>query len=405
MINLFESAWVIARRDFIATVYTRSFILFLLAPLAIAAFSGLVGYAGSGADDERPRVAVIADSATTEAMVAARQRLVGFMSEASMPDLRVIAPAQDVRLQARILLADPEERLSAVFSGTLAEPLLTGPTRADNFASRRTALILSEAQQAEALRGFRPAPLARDVVPEAVGNLSELRELLARLAQVVIFMITVLLATLLLSNLVEEKSNKIIEVLAAAVPLDAIFLGKLIAMLGISLVGIAVWGGVIVAGTFLSVQLLPPGVELPGIAPAVGWPVFVVLLLLYYTTNYMLLGSLFLGVGAQASNIREIQSLSMPVTFLQLMVLLLAMTVIGGDGGTVAWIAHILPFSSPLAMLAMAAQTDSIWPHLLALVWQCVWVAIMIRLAAGLFRKNVLKSGGRESWLPRFRRA
>ena len=44
-----------------------------------------------------------------------------------------------------------------------------------------------------------------------------------------------LLATLLLSNLAEEKPNKVIEVLAAAVPLDAVFLGKLIAMLGISL--------------------------------------------------------------------------------------------------------------------------------------------------------------------------
>ena len=58
-----------------------------------------------------------------------------------------------------------------------------------------------------------------------------------------IFTVTLLLATLLLSTLVEEKTNKVIEVLAAAVPLDAIFLGKLIAMLGISLVGLALWGG------------------------------------------------------------------------------------------------------------------------------------------------------------------
>ena len=54
-------------------------------------------------------------------------------------------------------------------------------------------------------------------------------------------MLTMLLAGMLLSNLVEEKSNKIIEVLAAAVPIDAIFLGKLFAMLAVSLVGIAVW--------------------------------------------------------------------------------------------------------------------------------------------------------------------
>ena len=46
---------------------------------------------------------------------------------------------------------------------------------------------------------------------------------------------------MLLSQLIEEKSNKVIEVLAAAVPVDAIFLGKLFAMLAMSLVGITVW--------------------------------------------------------------------------------------------------------------------------------------------------------------------
>ena len=46
---------------------------------------------------------------------------------------------------------------------------------------------------------------------------------------------------MVLSQLIEEKSNKIIEVIAAAVPIDAMFLGKLFAMLAASLVGIVVW--------------------------------------------------------------------------------------------------------------------------------------------------------------------
>ena len=51
----------------------------------------------------------------------------------------------------------------------------------------------------------------------------------------------VMLAGMVLSNLVEEKANKIIEILAAAIPMEALFLGKLFAMLGVSLVGIATW--------------------------------------------------------------------------------------------------------------------------------------------------------------------
>jgi len=77
---------------------------------------------------------------------------------------------------------------------------------------------------------------------------------------------------MVLSNLVEEKANKIIEVLAAAVPMDAVFFGKLLAMLGVSLVGIAVWGSV--AG----LALLAGGGGLSMLStPAVGWAMFLAL--------------------------------------------------------------------------------------------------------------------------------
>ncbi len=46
---------------------------------------------------------------------------------------------------------------------------------------------------------------------------------------------------MVMSQLIEEKSNKIIEVIAAAVPIDAMFVGKLFAMLAASVVGIIVW--------------------------------------------------------------------------------------------------------------------------------------------------------------------
>ncbi len=59
---------------------------------------------------------------------------------------------------------------------------------------------------------------------------------------------------------------------------------------------------------YLFVQVVQDFVTLPQVGPAVGWPIFVLLVLLYYGANYMLLGALFLGIGAQASNIREIQT-------------------------------------------------------------------------------------------------
>ena len=130
---------------------------------------------------------------------------------------------------------------------------------------------------------------------------------------------------MLLSQLIEEKSNKVIEVLAAAVPVDAIFVGKLFAMLAMSLLGIAVWtvagAAAIAAYSTRGLSGLPP--------PAVGWPAFLALVLVYFAMSYLLIGSVFLGIGAQASTVREVQTLSMPVTMAQVVIFAFASAAVG----------------------------------------------------------------------------
>lgn len=397
MMGVFEAAWVIARRDFVATVYSRSFVLFLLAPLIMFAFALIAGQMADEAEQaaSQPVVALVVDSDTAARLETARRELAAATSERSFPALRPVSPAEDLPVQARQLLADEEEGYSAVFNGSLDRPILVGPTRIDEGVGDRMGLVVDRARRSRALEeaGAVPvaAPIERVVTEQAAGNLQSRRRQLAGGGIMLIFFVTLMLATLLLSNLVEEKSNKVIEVLAAAVPLDSVFFGKLIAMLGISAVGLSLWGGMVALGYFLF-QVLQDWMALPDVSPAVGWPAFILLLLLYYCANFMLLGGLFLGIGGQASNIREIQTLSMPVTLLQVMVFLLAMTVVGREQGALSWFAHVFPFSSPLAMVAFAAKYETLWPHLLALAWQAAWVVLIVRVSARLFRATVLKS-------------
>ena len=76
MMSLFEAAWVIARRDFVATVYSRSFILFLIVPLIMFGAIVLTSQVVDERTASQPNVAVVADSATVAALTAARDRLV-----------------------------------------------------------------------------------------------------------------------------------------------------------------------------------------------------------------------------------------------------------------------------------------------------------------------------------------
>jgi len=210
----------------------------------------------------------------------------------------------------------------------------------------------------------------------------------AQAGQTLLFLLTMLLAGMVLSNLVEEKGNKIIEVLAAAIPMDAVFFGKLFAMLAVSLVAIVVWGtagGLVLAAGGRSLQELAD--------PAVGWPTFLALGAVYFALAYLLIGSVFLAIGSMATTVREVQTLSLPATMLQLFGFLFATYAMTRPNTSIELAAMVLPFSSPFAMLARAAQEPAVWPHLAAIGWQVLWVLLLVGIGSRLFRTRVMKSG------------
>jgi ABC-2 type transport system permease protein len=216
----------------------------------------------------------------------------------------------------------------------------------------------------------------------------------------ILFFLTIILAGMTLSQLIEEKSNKVIEVLAAAVPIEAIFLGKLFAMLAASVVGIVVW----VSAGALAISLLVEGGTGALPIPAVGSAMFLALVVVYFAMNYLLLGSVFLSIGAQASTVREVQTLSMPVTVAQVLIFGFAALAVGTPNSPMAIAGAVFPLSSPLVMVARAAELPQLWPHLLAIAWQALWVGLIVILSARLFRRTVLKSGPvRRSWWRRAR--
>ena len=87
----------------------------------------------------------------------------------------------------------------------------------------------------------------------------------------ILFFLTILLSGMVLSQLIEEKSNKIIEVIAAAVPIDAMFIGKLFAMLAASVLGIVVWvsAGALLVNVFVKPAASP---ALPAAGASAGRP-------------------------------------------------------------------------------------------------------------------------------------
>jgi ABC-2 type transport system permease protein len=282
----------------------------------------------------------------------------------------------------------------AVLTGGLDRPHLTGAVAEEGQTVGQLRLIIANAR---ALPAATEPALPVTSVQTSSGSLMTDRAFTAQIGQTLLFILTILLSGMLLSQLIEEKSNKIIEVIAAAVPIDALFVGKLFAMLAASVLGIVVW---LSAGALL-IQLVKHGGVATLPVPAVGWTGFLALTVAYFAMNYLLLGAAFLTIGAQASTVREVQTMSMPLTFGQMLVFALASTAVGMPDSPTAFAAMAFPLSSPMAMLARAAEQPQWWPHLLAILWQGLWVALILRFGAKLFRKTVLKSGPRTRWWKR----
>lgn len=388
-----RQALVVARRDFTAVVATPTFLLFLLAPLFMILMS-LLGVTGAvqmtGTSQDKMRLGIIAAPADGPLLEAADRRMRDLLPAEIQPPKLDLIPQHGANSAAvaQALLIQPDPNFVAILYGPLEKPTILKED------GRRSVYLATLAEQVLRDRKAGIAPgtqlsTAQTAEKKVAAPSSSSEHVTGYAAVFGIFFLTLLLAGQSVGMLAEEKSNKVIEILAAAAPLEAVFLGKLIGMFGVALLFVSFWAGLAGAAIALSASFI----TLPPIAAAVGLPAFILLCVFYFTMAFMLLGAIFLGVGAQASTMREIQMMSLPITIFQVAMFGLASAAAGAPESRLARIAEIFPFSSPFAMAARAANEPDIWPHVLALGWQAIWVAVTIWITAGLFRRGVLKSG------------
>jgi ABC-2 type transport system permease protein len=357
---------------------------------------GMSAATASDSGEAKQRIVVIAPADRIAMLTAADQQLRRvFSNPAARPKLRIDAPTQNLAAQAQALFDSDRDEVSAVLYGPLEHPHILRTSSARN----EGAFLAQLAEQTlRAQKAGTAAPMStptRTVITRGQASFSG-RGQIASVGVFGIFFLTLFLSGQAVGTMAEERSNKVIEILAAAVPLESVFFGKLIAMFAVAVLFCAFWALMIVNGA----KLLPDGFmhSFAEAAPAVGNPAFALLFCAYFTMAYMLLGAVFLSLGAQTSTQRELQMLSLPITFFQMGMFALALSAASHPDTPVARFAEIFPFSSPFAMIGRAGNSPELWPHFAALAWQALWVAITVTVGARLFRRGVLKSGNPPFW-------
>ena len=147
--ELVRSAFVIGRRDFMATVMSKTFLLFLLGPL----FPVLMGIAfgGIGArietEAQRPVVAVVAAPDDFARIAAARLRLAAALLDYAVVNLERVDPATDPVAQRQALLRQEKPPVLGVLEGGLAAPRFTGAVHGEGRTLRQLHWMIADARR------------------------------------------------------------------------------------------------------------------------------------------------------------------------------------------------------------------------------------------------------------------
>ncbi len=200
------------------------------------------------------------------------------------------------------------------------------------------------------------------------------------------------IAQMLLTNTVEEKSNRLMEVLLSSISPLQLMMGKIFGIAATGLTMLGSWMVFFYLGTkyvprFLDADI---GFDLSVIAAD---PIYIGSFLVYFFLGYLLYASLLVGIGSVCSSLKEAQNLMSPI-MLVLFVPLVTMLPIGKDpNGLLAQVLSYVPLFTPFVMMNRAAGPPSALEYALTTLILLLAVVAAMWAAAKVFRIGVLMTG------------
>lgn len=232
-------------------------------------------------------------------------------------------------------------------------------------------------------------------------------------------------------GVMEEKTNRIVEVIISSVKPFQLMMGKII---GIGLVGLTqflIWVGltsvIAIAGmTTIQGKLLErqkeqlamiqtSGVieapdmsdgpnpdemqsELLAVMQEVPWTDVVVSFLIFFICGYLLYGSLFAAIGASVDNETDTQQFMMPVTLPLIFGYVVSTMMIENPESSIGHIFALVPLTSPIVMMVKTAIGVSIGLKLLSIAILVITIFGFVWLAAKIYRVGILMYGKKPSY-------
>ena len=256
-------------------------------------------------------------------------------------------------------------------------------------AERLTAAGLSPdlLQQVEQLQ-----PEIRELSPRAATGEVSLRDRLPTIVGfglgIGLFMVIFAGAGLLFNSVMEEKSSRVLEILAGSASTTEIMGGKILGVAALTATMLLTWSAL---GAVVLIQSSPAMAEEVG-AVLLGRGLLIYFVL-YAALGYVLYAAMFAGIGAFCDSPREAQTLLTPVMLLAVTPVFFMSLAIRDPGSTLLQVLSWIPPFTPFLMLARAGSEVPLWEVAGTLVLMLVTTAVVLQLSGRAFKAGAISSG------------
>jgi ABC-2 type transport system permease protein len=374
---------LVARREFVTQVRSRSFVIGLVVTLVFFGGMFLLG-------------AYISGQTSGHTVGVAPQ------AAALQPALERTAAQQGAELTVREVGEDPgrdELRsgdLDALLIGTPGAHQLVGLDSVDSELQALVGAAVEQDALASALTGAGVDPaqvaergtLATATLEPADSGRGQ-RLAVAFVGTFLLFFSLSGYGSLVATGVVEEKQSRVVELLLATITPWQLLAGKVLGLGAVGLLQLVILSGISAIGAGAAGLLALP-------AAAAGMFVMVVV---WYLLGFFLYASLYAAVGSTVSRQEELQSVVAPLIFLLLIPFVLTLNLLPNDprNGLAAVLSFIPFFSQTVMPARYALGVASIWEVLVAAALALLAVAVVVRLAGRVYQNSVLRTGARVS--------
>lgn len=238
---------------------------------------------------------------------------------------------------------------------------------------------------------------------------SDMNYILGLILGMLLYMIIIIYGQMVLTSVVEEKASRVIDVMVTSATPFQLMMGKILGIAAVAVTQIAIWAVLVIsASKFLLPALMPADAAASGdamlsavlgtIGDAGYLAMIFTYMLLFILGGFLLYASLYAASGSAVDSVQDGQQFNSIIMMPIIISIIVMMSVFNDPNSPLAVWSSMIPFTSPIVMMARIPFGIPTWEIILSLILLYATFLFTTWLAAKIFRVGIFMHGKRPSW-------